>query len=200
MKATGNGHRRRVCLAGSPPRVLSLSLSLSLSLALHLLVRRTLWFRLRWVLNLSLRATVSVCLFLFSCFSCFFDRAARAELSALSSTPHSLAPPPRIPGYYLAKAGAKVALLDKEVFPREKVCGDAVCTPAIHILNEMGVIEQLIKEGKAKMADSGVLCLRLGCRTSGIRCTSWGSRRRVRSRGIILIMRWRRRRPRRGRT
>jgi len=48
----------------------------------QLLVRRTLWFRLRWVLNLSLRATVSVCLFLFSC---FFARAERRALSALST-------------------------------------------------------------------------------------------------------------------
>jgi hypothetical protein len=37
-------------------------------------------------------------------------------------------------GYYLAQGGAKVALLDKEHFPRDKICGDAVCTPAIHIL------------------------------------------------------------------
>ena len=58
-------------------------------------------------------------------------------------------------GYYLAKGGAKVALLDKEVFPREKICGDAVCTPAIHILKDMGVIDGLIAEGKAKYADSG---------------------------------------------
>lgn len=28
----------------------------------------------------------------------------------------------------------QVALLDKETFPRDKICGDAVCTPAIHIL------------------------------------------------------------------
>ena len=28
--------------------------------------------------------------------------------------------------YYLAKAGARVALLDKETFPRDKYCGDAV--------------------------------------------------------------------------
>jgi hypothetical protein len=34
----------------------------------------------------------------------------------------------------MAKSGAKVALLDKERFPRDKICGDAVCTPAIHIL------------------------------------------------------------------
>lgn len=36
--------------------------------------------------------------------------------------------------YYLAQGGARVALLDKEHFPRDKICGDAVCTPAIHIL------------------------------------------------------------------
>ena len=34
----------------------------------------------------------------------------------------------------MARAGAKVALLDKEAFPRDKICGDAVCTPAINIL------------------------------------------------------------------
>lgn len=28
--------------------------------------------------------------------------------------------------YFLAKSGAKVALLDKETFPRDKYCGDAV--------------------------------------------------------------------------
>ena len=28
--------------------------------------------------------------------------------------------------YYLAKNGARVALLDKETFPRDKYCGDAV--------------------------------------------------------------------------
>jgi flavin-dependent dehydrogenase len=58
-------------------------------------------------------------------------------------------------GYFMAKEGAKVALLDKETFPREKICGDAVCTPAIHILKEMDVIDGLIAEGKAKYADSG---------------------------------------------
>lgn len=35
--------------------------------------------------------------------------------------------------YFLAKAGIKAALLDKETFPRDKYCGDAVCTPAIEV-------------------------------------------------------------------
>ena len=36
-----------------------------------------------------------------------------------------------VAAFYLAKAGAKVVVLDKEEFPRDKYCGDAVCTPAI---------------------------------------------------------------------
>ena len=34
-----------------------------------------------------------------------------------------------------------MAILDKEHFPRDKYCGDAVCTPAIRILNDMGVMQ-----------------------------------------------------------
>lgn len=45
--------------------------------------------------------------------------------------PRAAGPSGAVCGYYLAKGGAKVALLDKEKFPRDKVCGDAVCTPAI---------------------------------------------------------------------
>ncbi|KAL4422636.1 hypothetical protein ABPG75_008833 [Micractinium tetrahymenae] len=58
-------------------------------------------------------------------------------------------------GFYMARSGAKVALLDKEHFPRDKICGDAVCTPAIHILEEMGVIEELKKHDEVKFADNG---------------------------------------------
>lgn len=57
--------------------------------------------------------------------------------------------------YYMATAGSRVALLDKEHFPRDKICGDAVCTPAIHILEEMGVIEELKKYDEVKFADNG---------------------------------------------
>lgn len=58
-------------------------------------------------------------------------------------------------GYFMAKAGAKVALLDKEHFPRDKYCGDAVCTPAIHILEEMGVLQELVANNEAHFADAG---------------------------------------------
>ena len=60
-----------------------------------------------------------------------------------------------VAAYYLAKAGAKVVVLDKESFPRDKYCGDAVCTPAIRILEDMGVMQQLVDHNEAQFANSG---------------------------------------------
>jgi hypothetical protein len=57
--------------------------------------------------------------------------------------------------FYLTRAGAKVALLEKETFPRDKYCGDAVCTPAIRILEDMGVLKELMDNDEAKFADEG---------------------------------------------
>lgn len=73
---------------------------------------------------------------------------------------HPPFPPPTGPSgsvcaYFMASGGARVALLDKARFPREKVCGDAVCTPALEILAEMGVLKELVAEGRAKFADAG---------------------------------------------
>lgn len=49
----------------------------------------------------------------------------------------------------------QVALLDKEKFPRDKYCGDAVCTPAITILEEMGVLAELRDNNEVHFADNG---------------------------------------------
>ena len=49
----------------------------------------------------------------------------------------------------------QVALLDKEKFPRDKYCGDAVCTPAITILEEMGVLTELRDNNEVHFADNG---------------------------------------------
>jgi len=57
--------------------------------------------------------------------------------------------------HYVAKEGGKVAVLEKKSFPRDKYCGDAVCTPAIRILEDMGVMQELIDNNEAKFADSG---------------------------------------------
>lgn len=41
--------------------------------------------------------------------------------------------------YFLARAGARVVLLDKETFPRDKTCGDCVSHSALEQLSRMGL-------------------------------------------------------------
>uniref|UniRef100_A0A7S1SI38 FAD-binding domain-containing protein n=1 Tax=Tetraselmis chuii TaxID=63592 RepID=A0A7S1SI38_9CHLO len=57
--------------------------------------------------------------------------------------------------FYLAKAGVKVALCEKEKFPRDKICGDALCTPSHPILQDMGVMQEMFEKGLARPADAG---------------------------------------------
>ena len=45
--------------------------------------------------------------------------------------------------YALAARGVRVALLDKAVFPREKVCGDGLTPRAVAALAAMGVLDRL---------------------------------------------------------
>ena len=59
--------------------------------------------------------------------------------------------------YFLAKRGKRVALLEKAAFPRDKRCGDAWCEPALDILEEMGVIQELDAEGAVQWVRSGGL-------------------------------------------
>lgn len=49
----------------------------------------------------------------------------------------------------------QVVVLDKETFPRDKYCGDAVCTPAIRILDDMGVMKALADNNESHFADAG---------------------------------------------
>ncbi len=59
--------------------------------------------------------------------------------------------------YFLARGGKRVALLEKATFPRDKRCGDAWCEPALDILEEMGVIQELDDEGAVQWVRSGGL-------------------------------------------
>ncbi len=43
----------------------------------------------------------------------------------------------------LAKKGHRVLLIDRAVFPREKVCGDGLTPGAAKLLNELGVLQKL---------------------------------------------------------
>jgi menaquinone-9 beta-reductase len=44
---------------------------------------------------------------------------------------------------YLSGMGHKVLLLDKEIFPREKVCGDGIAPRSVHALSRLGVEEEI---------------------------------------------------------
>jgi geranylgeranyl reductase family protein len=57
--------------------------------------------------------------------------------------------------YYLATGGTRVALLEKARFPRDKICGDAWCAPALDILEDMGVLQRLEAEGLVRDTISG---------------------------------------------
>ncbi len=49
--------------------------------------------------------------------------------------------------YYLAKGGLDVLLLDKFSFPRDKTCGDALTPRALRVLDEMGLLDELLRVG-----------------------------------------------------
>lgn len=57
--------------------------------------------------------------------------------------------------YYLARQGRRVLLLEKETFPRDKYCGDAVCGSAHRHLEEMGVLQSLEADGHGWRIASG---------------------------------------------
>ena len=48
--------------------------------------------------------------------------------------------------FYLAKAGLDVLLVDKETWPRNKICGDAYLPSLNPIFKEMGIYEEMEKE------------------------------------------------------
>jgi flavin-dependent dehydrogenase len=48
-------------------------------------------------------------------------------------------------------------LLEKARFPRDKRCGDAWCEPALDILEEMGVLQELVDAGVVQFVRSGGL-------------------------------------------
>ena len=45
--------------------------------------------------------------------------------------------------FYLAKAGIDVVLLDKETWPRDKMCGGVYLPSILPILEEMGALEEM---------------------------------------------------------
>lgn len=78
--------------------------------------------------------------------------------------------------YYLARAGLRVLLLDKEKFPREKVCGDGISPPALGFLFEIGITPDKLKahggiqiDGYRHFKNDGIEVDLLRKRTSGFK-------------------------------
>jgi geranylgeranyl reductase family protein len=59
--------------------------------------------------------------------------------------------------FYLAKQGKNVILLDKEKFPRRKICGDAISQRAQIHLKRMRVLQEVLEEGKGHYSAVGGL-------------------------------------------
>jgi geranylgeranyl reductase family protein len=53
---------------------------------------------------------------------------------------------------FLARAGVRTLLLDKAHFPRDKACGDAVCTKSVRILKELGLTSAVERETCARVS------------------------------------------------
>src|SRR5947209_9737494 len=49
--------------------------------------------------------------------------------------------------HYLSLQGFKVLLLDKFSFPRDKTCGDGLTPRALRVLDEMGILDELLHVG-----------------------------------------------------
>jgi geranylgeranyl reductase family protein len=49
--------------------------------------------------------------------------------------------------YYLARHGLDVLLLDKSGFPRDKTCGDGLTPRALSVLEDMGLLSDLLRVG-----------------------------------------------------
>src|SRR5437660_12273323 len=45
--------------------------------------------------------------------------------------------------YFLARAGARVVMLEKKAFPRSKTCGDGLTPRAVAVLREIGMQPEL---------------------------------------------------------
>lgn len=69
--------------------------------------------------------------------------------------------------YYLARLGGRVLLLEKAEFPRDKLCGDAICGNARTHLQRMGVLQEILANHQGHCAAVGGLVSPRGIRFIG---------------------------------
>lgn len=59
-------------------------------------------------------------------------------------------------GLLLARAGWSVALVEKQRFPRPKVCGEFISAPSLQVLRELGFDESLVQSAGPEIRDLGL--------------------------------------------
>lgn len=59
-------------------------------------------------------------------------------------------------GLLLARAGWSVALVEKQRFPRPKVCGEFISAPSLQVLSELGFDESLVQSAGPEIRDLGL--------------------------------------------
>lgn len=70
------------------------------------------------------------------------DSAATYDLAVIGAGPAGAAA-----AFHAARAGLRVALLDKSEFPRDKICGDGLTARAVVELQKLGLEEEIQKRG-----------------------------------------------------
>lgn len=88
--------------------------------------------------------------------------------------------------YYLARQGCRVVLLERKQFPRDKLCGDAVCTRAQVHLKRMGVLQEVLAEGKGRWAYDGGFVSPSGISYLGRSATATGEALVIAIKRIVL--------------
>jgi 2-polyprenyl-6-methoxyphenol hydroxylase-like FAD-dependent oxidoreductase len=54
---------------------------------------------------------------------------------------------------FLARRGVSTLVLDRAMFPRDKVCGDGLTPQAIYWLDQLGCVEEVLAETKGCLKD-----------------------------------------------
>ena len=89
--------------------------------------------------------------------------------------------------YYLADKGYRVALLERKTFPRDKICGDAWCSPALDILEEMGILQELEEKNLCRSVQYGGLVSPFGYSCIN-KDTVYGSTKTIRTYAIKRLI------------
>jgi 2-polyprenyl-6-methoxyphenol hydroxylase-like FAD-dependent oxidoreductase len=69
-------------------------------------------------------------------------------------------------GYWLARQGFRVMLVDRAGFPRDKACSEYLGPGAADLLERLGVLERLRRDGAAPLTGTTVVAAR-GARLTG---------------------------------